>query len=183
VGADRRGPLAAFVVIAVIAAVLLVTSVRSQAAPGWLDPDNLPAVVVAGPPATDPHVWVAATSAIPQVVEHGVVLVAKMTSEESTPAEAATLTTAGDPLDATGTEAGDSGVVPATHPARAPHPGPPPHAHTTGTSEPTTHGHGHGHGHSHGHGHHYGWGHAHHDHGHAHGHGHEPDHGWSKRHS
>jgi hypothetical protein len=31
VGVDRKGPLAAFVVIAIIAAVLLVTSVRSQA--------------------------------------------------------------------------------------------------------------------------------------------------------
>ncbi len=32
VGADRRGPLAAFVVVAIIAAILLVTSVRSQGA-------------------------------------------------------------------------------------------------------------------------------------------------------
>ena len=31
-GADRRGPLAAFIVVAIIAAILLVTSVRSQAA-------------------------------------------------------------------------------------------------------------------------------------------------------
>jgi hypothetical protein len=36
VGADHKGPLAAFVVIAVVAAVLLVTSVRSQADPAWL---------------------------------------------------------------------------------------------------------------------------------------------------
>jgi hypothetical protein len=36
VGADHKGPLAAFVVIAIIAAVLLVTSVRSQADEGWL---------------------------------------------------------------------------------------------------------------------------------------------------
>jgi hypothetical protein len=36
VGADHKGPLAAFVVIAIIAAVLLVTSVRSQADDGWL---------------------------------------------------------------------------------------------------------------------------------------------------
>ena len=34
---DRRGPLAAFIVVAIIAVILLVTSVRSQAAPG-LDP-------------------------------------------------------------------------------------------------------------------------------------------------
>jgi len=32
VSADRKGPLAAFIVVAVIAAILLVTSVRSQAA-------------------------------------------------------------------------------------------------------------------------------------------------------
>jgi hypothetical protein len=49
VGAEHKGPLAAFVVIAVIAGVLLVTSVRSQAAPGWLIPDEIPAAVVAGP--------------------------------------------------------------------------------------------------------------------------------------
>jgi hypothetical protein len=36
VGADRKGPLAAFIVIAIIAAILLITSVRSQAAAGWL---------------------------------------------------------------------------------------------------------------------------------------------------
>ena len=30
---DRRGPLAAFIVVAIIAVILLVTSVRSQAAP------------------------------------------------------------------------------------------------------------------------------------------------------
>lgn len=34
-GADRKGPLAAFIVIAIIAAILLITSVRSQAATGW----------------------------------------------------------------------------------------------------------------------------------------------------
>jgi hypothetical protein len=32
VGADRKGPLAALVVVALIAVILLVTSVRSQAA-------------------------------------------------------------------------------------------------------------------------------------------------------
>jgi hypothetical protein len=36
VGADRKGPLAAFIVVAIIAAILLITSVRSQAATGWL---------------------------------------------------------------------------------------------------------------------------------------------------
>jgi hypothetical protein len=36
VGADRKGPLVAFIVVAIIAAILLITSVRSQAATGWL---------------------------------------------------------------------------------------------------------------------------------------------------
>jgi hypothetical protein len=62
VGTDRRGPLAAFVVIAIIAAILLVTSVRSQAAPGWLDPDQVPAAAVAAPPPTHQHLWSAATA-------------------------------------------------------------------------------------------------------------------------
>ena len=31
---DRRGPVAAFIVVAIIAVILLVTSVRSQAMPG-----------------------------------------------------------------------------------------------------------------------------------------------------
>lgn len=56
-GANRRGPLAAFVVIAIIAAILLVTSVRSQAAPGWLDPDRIPATAVASPSSAAPHLW------------------------------------------------------------------------------------------------------------------------------
>jgi hypothetical protein len=43
VGADRKGPLAAFVVIAIIAAVLLVTSVRSQADPGGAGQQRLAA--------------------------------------------------------------------------------------------------------------------------------------------
>ena len=52
-GADRRGPLVAFIVIAVIAAILLVTSVRSQAAPRWEDRDEAPATVVPGPVAAE----------------------------------------------------------------------------------------------------------------------------------
>jgi hypothetical protein len=65
VGADRRGPLAAFIVVAVIAGILLVTSVRSQAAPRWLDPGGLPATVVAAP----------VTGGLDQIVREGVVLV------------------------------------------------------------------------------------------------------------
>lgn len=48
-GADRRGPLAAFIILAIIAVILLVTSVRSQAAPGWFS-----TTVVAGP-VIEPH--------------------------------------------------------------------------------------------------------------------------------
>ena len=49
-GADRKGPLAAFVVVAIVAAVLLITSVRSQAAPGFFDPP-IPATIMAAPRA------------------------------------------------------------------------------------------------------------------------------------
>jgi hypothetical protein len=65
VGADRRGPLAAFIIVAVIAGILLVTSVRSQAAPGWLDAVGLPATVAASP----------VTGGLDQIVREGVVLV------------------------------------------------------------------------------------------------------------
>lgn len=47
-GADRKGPLAAFVVVTIIAAVLLVTSVRSQAAPGIFG-RSFPVTILAGP--------------------------------------------------------------------------------------------------------------------------------------
>jgi hypothetical protein len=35
VGTDRKGPLAALIVVALIAVILLVTAVRSHAAPDW----------------------------------------------------------------------------------------------------------------------------------------------------
>ena len=72
-GADHKGPLAAFVVVAVIAAVLLVTSVRSQAASGWLN-RHLPASVVAG------HTGRRSATASSQVVRHGAVLVHRATA-------------------------------------------------------------------------------------------------------
>jgi hypothetical protein len=43
VGADRKGPLVAFIIVAIVAAILLVTSVRSQAA----EPDGVPQATVA----------------------------------------------------------------------------------------------------------------------------------------
>jgi hypothetical protein len=70
VGADRKGPLAAFVVVALIAAILLITSVRSQAAP-WF-----PTRIVAGP-ASEPHLWTSVTGGLDRVVGDGVVLVRK----------------------------------------------------------------------------------------------------------
>jgi len=65
VGADRKGPLAAFIVVAIIAAILLITSVRSQAATGWLD-RALPST---------PGVVRAVGGGLDQVVEHGAALV------------------------------------------------------------------------------------------------------------
>jgi hypothetical protein len=70
VGADRRGPLAAFGSVALIAAILLVTSVRSQAAP-WFR-----STVVAGP-VGEPHLWSSVTGGVDQVVLSGTVLVRK----------------------------------------------------------------------------------------------------------
>ncbi len=69
-GADRRGPLAAFVIVALIAAILLVTSVRSQASP-WFS-----ARIVAGP-ASEPHLWGSVTGGVHEVVRDGTVLVRK----------------------------------------------------------------------------------------------------------
>jgi hypothetical protein len=137
VGADRKGPLAAFVVIAIIAAVLLVTSVRSQAAPGWLRPDKLPASVVAAP-VTEPHLWGAVSGGVHQVVQDGVVLAKRATSGPSsventtTEAVVATSSVAGPPA------TGDSGpsethqVVPTRHAVRHPH-------HTTSPHRPAHH--------------------------------------------
>jgi hypothetical protein len=78
VGADRRGPLAAFVIVALIAAILLVTSVRSQAAP-WLR-----STVVAGP-VGEPHLWSSVTGGVDQVVRSGTVLVRKAAGSTSDP--------------------------------------------------------------------------------------------------
>jgi hypothetical protein len=88
VGTDRKGPLAAFVVIAIVAAILLVTSVRSQAEPNWFVPREPPATVVAAPPISDPLRWapVAPMGPLGQVVKPGVVLVRRATAEASMPA-------------------------------------------------------------------------------------------------
>lgn len=77
-GADRRGPLAAFVIVALIAAILLVTAVRSQAAP-WFSTR-----IVAGP-ATEPHVWGSVSGGVHQVVREGTLLLRKAADESAHP--------------------------------------------------------------------------------------------------
>jgi hypothetical protein len=193
VGADRKGPLAAFVVIAIIAAVLLVTSVRSQAAPGWLDPDRIPASVVAVPPATDPHLWAAVTSGVDQVVRGGAAVVKRATSEDSddpggdgTEVALVSVTSSGSPTRHVGDSAhhgrhqggadpGDQGGDEPSAPAEPSTPSAP-----SAPSAPAPHDHGRHRGWGHGHGqqgHHQtedqGSGQAHdHELGHGHGHGH-----------
>jgi hypothetical protein len=78
VGADHKRPLTAFVVVAVVAVILLVTSVRSQAASGWLD-RRLPSSFVAGAQGAVSH-------GMNQVVRHGTVLVHRARGDAS-PAE------------------------------------------------------------------------------------------------
>lgn len=182
--------MAAFVVIAIIAAVLLVTSVRSQAAPGWLNPDNLPATVVAAPPATDPHAWGAVTSDADQVVQDGVVLVERATSDDSV-VDDSDVSLAAATSSAPTSDAGDPANVVTHHtdPGTTHHGRHRPTHHTTEGDEPSgpaPHDHGHHHGWDHGNGH----GQGHHDGGdqgsdgpgHGHGHGHEDGHGHGNGH-
>ncbi len=163
-GADRRGPLAAFVILAIVAAVLLVTSVRSQAAPGWLDPDKLPATVVAGP-VTEPRLWGSVTGRVHQVVQEGAVLVRREASGSSDDQDTTTLAVGASTSVATPPETGDAGdsATPRVagihrhrlatgphHPVTAPHHPTPAHHHapappaaapsvpTTPTTPPTT---------------------------------------------
>jgi len=68
--------LAAFIVVAIIAAILLVTSVRSQAAPGWL---RVPATTVAGPP-TSSDLASHQTSQVRRTVRPGLLLVHRTTT-------------------------------------------------------------------------------------------------------
>lgn len=164
-GADRKGPLAAFVVVAVIAVILLVTSVRSQAAPGWIQ-GRLPASIVAAvPDAPAPGVW----DAVGQVVEQGVVLVHRATDDPgttsgATPTTGEPVTTAAVTTSSGGTTATAGG--PSTRPASTPstrtgsHRADAPHA--AAATEQTQPGHGR----------HLGWVHAH--HGRGHGHDHQP---------
>ena len=88
-GTDRKRPLAAFVVVAVIAAILLVTSVRSQAAPGWLT-RRLPASVVAIVPIPG-HVglWGAVGDGMGEAVRHSATLAHAATTDAPATTEAA----------------------------------------------------------------------------------------------
>jgi hypothetical protein len=52
VGADRKGPLVAFIVVAIIAAILLVTSVRSHADAPGTRPGGAASIVSAVCPGT-----------------------------------------------------------------------------------------------------------------------------------
>jgi hypothetical protein len=188
VGADRKGPLAAFVVIAIIAAVLLVTTVRSQAAPGWLDPADLPPSVVAAPPATDPHLWAAVGSGVHQVVHDGVVLAKDAATDDSVNDGAdASLVAAASRDTPTGDDghSTDGGTRPDGQHTTDHAQGPPATGHharhhdggndgdhvgdqpsepaglaSGGHGQHHGHGHGHGHGHSHGHGHGHGFRHG-----------------------
>jgi hypothetical protein len=81
-GADRRGPLAAFIIVAIVAAILLVTSVRSQAAP-WLTPERFSASVAG--PALEPHLWGSVTGGLDDVVQAGAVLVRKASPDVQEP--------------------------------------------------------------------------------------------------
>src|SRR5262252_4911054 len=81
VGADRKGPLAAFVVVAIIAAILLVTSVRSQAAPGWIGRQIPAAVAAVSPPSVPSDLWAGVGDGVGLVVRQGDVLVTKTLDE------------------------------------------------------------------------------------------------------
>jgi hypothetical protein len=165
VGADRKGPLAAFIVIAIIAAILLVTSVRSQAATGWLR-DALPST---------PTVVNAVGDGVDQIVEGGSVLVQGSTDQPLPPETPETSSPAPDSGDPTpgddvhhrvGHRVRDDGTDrhhdsgPKGHRRHPALSGAAPDDH--GRHLGWTHGPGHGNDHGHpGHGRHLGWIHAH----------------------
>ena len=136
-GADRRGPLAAFIILAVIAVILLVTSVRSQAAPGWFR-----TTVVAGHVAR-PDAW---APDVTQVVQEGVVLARKAAADTSRPEHHATASPGVSP------SVVPQRAAPATSSARHQVAGAPRPDHPTGapTDQTTTWG-------THDHGRHLGW--------------------------
>ena len=109
-GADRRGPLAAFIVVAIIAAILLVTSVRSQAAPSLLtSPLRDDVVVVPAPPTS--QLWSSVSRHAGRVVHQGVVLAHKARQVPAVGAATLTPVTTGAP----------ASPIRAAHPAPAGH--------------------------------------------------------------
>jgi len=153
-GADRKGPLAAFIVVAIIAAILLVTSVRSQAATGWLR-NALP---------SPPNVVSAVDGGFDQIVEQGADLVHRSTGLVPPARPAVTTSTVPDRGRHQSHSQSPHVLDPARHGpgTRNPHDGSadegedgPDHA---SGSQPANHDHGR----------HLGWTHA---HGHRHGHG------------
>jgi hypothetical protein len=167
VSTEHKGPLAAFIVVAVIAGILLVTSVRSQAATGWLV-DQLPAaaVVVSAPGAATGGLIAAIGS-----VDPGAVLVPK--AEAGTPPAPQSPSQAPQSAQTTTTTAHTATThTAATHTA-ATHHAATHHAATTSTRHPLGSIHGH----------HYGWGNQVHGHGQSHVHDHGRHLGWDKRHA
>ena len=165
-GAERKGPLAAFIVVAIIAVILLVTSVRSQAAPGWLD-RRLPASVVAVVPSSDSGLWGAFGNGMERIATHGVVLVHDATSEQAADDGDVTASVS-EPTARPGRHGSSPQPGPAPQAARGPHrarpPGSDPGDRAVSDAVPVASTAGH-------HGRHLGWGHGH-EHGHAPGHGH-----------
>jgi hypothetical protein len=181
VSTEHKGPLAAFIVVAVIAGILLVTSVRSQAATGWLI-DQLPtaAVVVSAPGAATDGLIAAIGS-----VDPGAVLVPKadagtppvtQTAPQSTAHSQAQASQPTTTVTHTATTHHATTHHATTHQAtthqatthHVGHIGGLPPAHHYGQGIPV---HGHGHGQSHAHG-----------HGNGHGYDHGRHLGWDKRH-
>ncbi len=106
-GADRKGPLAAFIVVAIIAAILLITSVRSQAATAWLG-RALPST---------PGVVRAVGGGLDHVFEQGAVLVHKARPVAPPESRATSATTAGAPVaPGNATPSHEGAAPPAPHP-------------------------------------------------------------------
>jgi hypothetical protein len=170
VSTEHKGPLAAFIVVAVIAGILLVTSVRSQAATGWLV-DQLPtaAVVVSAPGAATDGLIAAIGS-----VDPGAVLVPK--AEAGTPPAPQSPSQAPQSSQTTTTAHTARTHTASSHHATSHHAT----THHTTTHHSTTTSTRHPLGSIHGH--HYGWGNQVHGHGQSYVHDHGRHLGWDKRH-
>jgi hypothetical protein len=132
--------------VAIIAAILLVTSVRSQAASGWID-DRVPAAVGAVSPSVPSDLWATVGGGVGLLVHQGDVLIAKSvhvvvagTAPETAPQTPPTGTPTGTRPDTTAPSAvpgvvGHQGQLrPQPHHARPPHHHAVPTTGATGTS-------------------------------------------------